>query len=601
MPNQINIDYQLRPHSISQHLFKVVMNIPAVNSTSIDLSLPAWIPGSYMIRDFAKNICQLTASNELAGLLTVEKQDKQTWRVHNAGNNCQVTYFIYAFDLSVRSAYLNDEYGFINGTSAFLQLKQFADASCTVSLLPNENNPHDNWRVVTSMQKHSTDDSGFGNYQADSYTSLIDFPILFGRFSEGHFKQDGIDFKLVFTGDAPLDIERMSDDLKPILHQQVDLFKQQPPITEYLFITLLTQNGFGGLEHKNSTVLMFSRWALPMLCDPAEKTKSYREFLALCSHEFLHTWHVKRTRPKILVSPDLSREVYTNQLWIYEGFTSFYDDLALARAEAITAQQYLEILGNNITRLLRNPGRLKQSVADSSFDAWTRFYQQDANSINHIVSYYTKGGLIALCLDIYIREHSQQEYCLDHVMRTLWQRFGKSETGTHDKVIVEIVQDLIGKDISTTLDQWVYSPGELPLDDMLSLIGVGYHQRHAESLADAGGTEAPNKALVSLGINVKAADTGLVVTQVRENSMADKANICVNDKLIALDNWQLHQDNFYRLVSKLNHGDKSIVHLIRDGRLIECSLTCEKTAFDTCYLSLYDKEKFNQWLGLKSL
>ena len=383
------------------------------------------------------------------------------------------------------------------------------------------------------------------------------------------------------------------------MHQQVALFKDDPPIDEYLFITLLTQNGFGGLEHKNSTVLMFSRWDLPIASDPVEKSKSYRDFLALCSHEFLHTWHVKRTRPKVLLTPDLGHEVYTNQLWIYEGFTSFYDDLALARAEAITPQQYLEIIGKNITRILRNSGRLKQSAAESSFDAWTRFYQQDANSINHIVSYYTKGGLIALCLDIYIRENSHHQYSLDDVMCQLWQQFGKNEVGTPDDVIAPIIEALIGKDPRALLDLWVYSPGELPLASMLRSIGVSYHERYAESLADLGGAEPTSKTLFSLGINTKPAETGLIVTQVREASMCDKAGIQVNDRLIALNNWQTTETNLPRLIANLADGESASLHLLRDGRLIECLVKLQAAPFDTCYLNIENEDKFLQWLGLR--
>lgn len=600
MPNSVSVNYQLKPHSISQHLFKVVIDIPASPSDSIDIAMPAWIPGSYMIRDFAKNICQLTAENENADALTVEKRDKQSWRVNNLGEPCRVTYFVYAFDLSVRSAYLNDEYGFINGTSAFLEVKQLPDATCNVELLPLEDKKCDDWRVVTSMPNKNMNDSGFGSYLANSYSSLIDFPILFGRFVQGNFEQDGINFKLVFTGEAPLDIARIAADLKPILHQQVALFNDKPPVDNYLFITLLTQNGFGGLEHRDSTVLMFSRWDLPIASDPIEKTKSYRDFLALCSHEFLHTWHVKRTRPKALLRPDLSQEVYTDQLWIYEGFTSFYDDLALARAQAITPQQYLEIIGKNITRMLRNSGRLKQSVAESSFDAWTRFYQQDANSINHIVSYYTKGGLIALCLDIYIRENSDQQYSLDDVMRELWQQFGKNETGTTDDVIVSIVEKLTNKNPQELLNLWVYSPGELPLASMFRSIGVGYHERYSDSLADIGGIEAPNRTLLSIGVNVKQAEVGLTVTQVREGSIADNAGIHVNDRLLALDGWQLTEANFPRLASNLKEEQSAIVHLLRDGRLIDGTLTLQETPFDNCYLSIENEEVLLKWLGLKT-
>lgn len=595
MFNAKTIEYQLQPFSISQHLFKVNVFIPANQYDSLTFSMPAWIPGSYMVRDFAKNVCQIQAKDESGNNLAICKIDKQTWQTHHQGCAIEISYLVYAFDPSVRSAYLNDEYGFINGTSAFIEVKEFSDQPCKVTLLPFKQKA---WRVITGMPSIRVNESGFGSYQALNYAALIDYPILFGEFIDIVFFQDDIEFTMVYTGHPPIDLERIVKDLKPVLQQQVKLFEDQPPIDKYLFITLLTENGYGGLEHKNSTVLMFSRWDLPILNDPSEKTKSYRDFLALCSHEFLHTWHVKRTRPKVLLEPDLSRETYTEQLWIYEGFTSFYDDLALARSGVITPEQYLEIIGMNITRLLRNPGRLKQAAAESSFDAWTRFYQQDANSINHIVSYYTKGGLIALCLDIYIRENSSNQYSLDDVMRSLWQQFGKLELGTDDDVIAPILESLTGKCAKALLQTWVYSPGELPLATMLRHIGVGYHERHAESFADTGGKDAAGKMQFSLGINTKSAETGLVVTQVREASMACDADIQVNDKLIAIDGWQVKESNLHRLLSGINEATAATIHLLRDGRLVEAQIKAKQVAFDTCFLTIADKDKLNNWLGI---
>jgi predicted metalloprotease with PDZ domain len=597
MINKPSIHYSILPFSSSQHLFEVCIEISDNSIDELTFSLPAWIPGSYMIRDFAKNIGEISAKSIAGTALNLQKLDKQRWKLATGGKHCRVRYLVYAFDLSVRSAYLNDEYGFINGTSAFLKIEEISNANYTVSILNGDKNAFANWQIATSMPAESTDASGFGTYFVESYEQLIDFPILFGHFVKHKFEQSGIDFEMVYTGSAPIDTQRIATDLKPILKQHVDMFDSPPPVNKYLFITLVTDKGYGGLEHRDSTVLMFSRWDLPIIGDNTEKSQSYRDFLALCSHEFLHTWHVKRTRPKVLLSPDLKGEVYTDQLWIYEGFTSFYDDLALARSEAITPQQYLSILGKNITRVLRNPGRHKQSVAESSFDAWTRFYQQDANSINHIVSYYTKGGLIALCLDIYIREHSK--YSLDDVMRALWEQHGKEETGTDDDSVAKIIAQFVP--IEEQLNSWVYSPGELPLAEMLEKIGVGYHQRFTSNIKDTGGETSSSDDLISLGLNIAAQATGVSVTQVRQDSPACHAGIHVNDLLIAIDGWQITENNLYRLAA--SNRDKSMVdiHLLRDGRLLTTSFNLNSQTPDTCYLTIENEAKLRQWLGLSPI
>ena len=229
-----------------------------------------------------------------------------------------------------------------------------------------------------------------------NYDELIDHPIYVGIADTHSFEVDGITFTLLFSGNNNIDYERIANDLTPICKHHLDLFGAPQPINNYLFMTLLADNGFGGLEHKYSTALLYPRFDLPHVGEREKKTDSYITFLSLCSHEFFHTWHVKRIKPSVMVKPDLSQETYTNQLWIYEGFTSFYDDVTLARAGVIEPQKYLDIVAQNVSRLLQNAGRFKQSAAESSFDAWTKFYKQDASATNNIVSYYTREALSPL-------------------------------------------------------------------------------------------------------------------------------------------------------------------------------------------------------------
>ncbi|MBT0587194.1 M61 family metallopeptidase [Alteromonas oceanisediminis] len=596
------LTYTLFPLSLSQHLFHVSLQVPAHASNTLSLSLPAWIPGSYMIRDFAKNIGQLNVKNRHGEAVPFEKKNKQQWHVHTQGQACQIEYVVYAFDLSVRSAYLNDEYGFFNGTSTFVEVTELSKSPCRVCIERGGIDSTADWQLVTSMPSVNIDEDGFGVFECENYTALIDYPMLMGTLLTHTFVTSNIQFTLAFNGTPPIDVDRISRDLMPILDQQVKLFDDTPPIKRYVFITLLAEAGYGGLEHRDSTALMFPRWDLPLIGSSVERSNAYRDFLALCSHEFLHTWHVKRTKPEVFLQPDLGAEVYTEQLWIYEGFTSFYDDLALARSRIITPQQYLSVLAKSITRVLRSPGQFKQSVAESSFDAWTRFYQQDANSINHIVSYYTKGSLIALCLDIHLRSISDDKISLDDVMRVLWREYGKQNQGTPDDVIEKIVLSLTGQDCGAFLHELVHRPGTLPLAKSLDVIGITYQERSASSFTDVGGQQHADASSATLGIGIKQADLGVTVTQVREQQAGCKSGLQVNDRIIAVDQWVVTATHCFDLFkSVITDGDsntKSTLTVVRDGRLLQLPVQASAPILDACELTLSDPAKFERWLGL---
>lgn len=595
MVNAPGIRYTLQPQSISQHLFAVTIHIPAHDTANLVLSLPAWIPGSYLIRDFAKNIGEFTVVADSAEV-TWQKLDKQQWSLSTNGQACQVRYTVYAFDLSVRSAYLCDEYGFINGTSAFMHVAGFEHAPHYVTCINSTSCTTKAWQLRTGMPSIAIDSNGFGQYVAEDYHALIDYPVLFGQIIEHNFSHQGIDFSIVFTGVLPLDLKRMEGHLKPILAQHIGMFESTPPVDKYLFITLLAEQGYGGLEHMNSTVLLFPRWDLPQLGENPEINPSYRDFLALCSHEFLHTWHVKRIRPEGFEQYQLAQECYTEQLWIYEGFTSFYDDVALARAGVIPPSQYLEILAKSITRIMRNPGRFKQSTSESSFDAWTRFYQQDANSNNHIVSYYTKGGLIALCLDVYLRTQTDNAKSLDDIMRYLWQHHGITRVGTPNNVIETAIRAIANVDCSPLINALVHQAGELPLVETLATIGVIMNFAYAENSDDVGGKPTTTGHSKSLGINIATAELGVRVTQVREGGNGDRAGMQVNDRLVAINDWVVNKNNLHRIMQQAS--EQTTISLVRDGRLLNLNATINSALPDTCYLTIGDADKLNQWLGL---
>lgn len=589
-----SVHYQLSISSWQQHLIDVTLTVPEHDVSSLTLTLPTWIPGSYMVRDFAKNIVSLSVENTQSGEpIELKKLDKQSWKVDTNGQGFVVRYQIYANDLSVRSAFINDEYAFINGTSVFLAVEGFENKPCYLQVVKPS---IARWRAYTSMPL--TDDIPESwNYHVGDYAELIDHPLFIGVCDFHSFEVNGVTFELLFSGKHNLDIERIARDLSPICEHHMALFGAPQPIQRYLFMTLLADSGFGGLEHRDSTALLFPRFDLPMIGDSEIKTESYITFLSLCSHELFHTWHVKRIKPDVMVAPDLSQETYTNQLWIYEGFTSFYDDVTLARAGTITPQQYLDIVSHNLTRLLQNAGRFKQSVAQSSYDAWTKFYKQDASATNNIVSYYTKGGIIAFGLDLLLREKSNNQVNLDTLMRLLFKKFGREETGTPDDVIASLCQQAFQIDITDYLNDVVYGTQDVPLDLWLCTIGVQLNTRTKVSAEDKGGKTSALGSRRQLGANCKPAPLGLTVVQVFEGLAAADAGIMINDIIVAVNGYVVNQTKLQRILDTTNTGQVG-VSLIRDGRLLTLDLDLRNAREDVCYLTIIDESKFANWLGL---
>lgn len=589
MPTDSSLHYELNLVSRSRHVFGVRLHIPATDKASLTVSLPAWIPGSYMIRDFARNIIALAATTTDGTALAVHKQDKQTWVIDTNGQAVVLNYEVFAFDLSVRSAYINDQYAFCNGTSVFLQVAGFEEQPHSVDIRQPELT---GWQLQTSMPQVNE------HYGCDNYLELIDHPIFLGICQQQSFTVQGVEFVVLFSGDAPVNLTRICRDLEPVCAHHLDLFGAPAPVSRYVFMTLVADTGFGGLEHKSSTALVYPRFDLPQPGENGPVNEKYGTFLSLCSHELFHTWHVKRIKPANMVKPDMAAEVYTDQLWIYEGFTSFYDDLTLARCGLISPERYLEIVGQNLTRLAQTPGRKRQSAAASSFDAWTRFYKQDASSLNHIVSYYTKGGIIAMGLDLLLRRQSDGQYSLDDVMRHLWQQFGKQESGTPDDVIARLCADEFGIDITEFLNKVVYGTDDVPLETWLADIGVTLRSRPRQNSTDKGGTPLPKNPIVRrFGATVKNAATGVLVQSVSDGSPAERAGVQLNDVILALDGWVVNDALLQRLLDTAQ-GETVKLTVMRDGRLLELPLAVQAVADDAYFFSIDEPAKLQQWLQL---
>lgn len=589
------IQYQVSAVNPHAHLFCVTLAFFPTKQQVAQLTLPSWIPGSYMIRDFAKNIVTLTAT-DATGELEVNKTDKQSWQINHNNQKVTVQYQVYAWDLSVRSAHLDATHGFFNGTSLFLAVQGQEDYPCELIIRKPDGEHYTHWKVATGLKRGvNTKVFDFGLYLADDYQQLIDCPVEMADFSHTKFTAHGIDHYMVFTGKHYGDLERVAKDVKKLCELHLDLFTKPSDLTEYWFLTYITDDGFGGLEHCNSTALICSRFDLPSPNLPDTLDEGYKTFLSLCSHEYFHTWNVKRLKPKNFIPYDLTAESYTEQLWAYEGITSYYDDISLLRTELIAEQDYFRLLEKTISRVYRSTGRHKQTVAESSFDAWTKFYKQDENASNAIISYYTKGALIALCLDLTLRSEGHGK-SLDDVMKTLWQQHGATGSGTVYEDFLAAFNLHSQQPIDSLLHQFVYTTDELPLVKLLAQVGVQLTFRQAKDPSDFCGIKSDDDYYPALEANFKNTPAGLVLTQVFDDGAAQIAGLSAKDTLLAIDQVRVTGANLRQLLNNIPKNKPVAVTIFRQDALMNLQLTLKSAIKHVAQLTIVDKEKSKLWL-----
>ena len=582
------IHYQVKPASLHAHIFEIDLTIANPDPLGQKLTLPAWIPGSYMIRDFARNIVTLEASCS-GQEVEIEKLDKQTWRSAPCAGPLRVRYQVYAWDLSVRSAHLDSTHGYFNGTSVFLKVVGQEHKPCEVELLPPEGDAYTEWRVATTLPRKQAQRLGFGSYQAKDYDELIDHPVEMGCFTHATFDVAGTPHEIAITGRHNCDMERLCRDLKLICESQTAMFGELPEMERYLFQVMAVGDGYGGLEHRSSTSLLCKRGDLPQP-GVEEISKEYRQFLGLCSHEYFHLWNVKRIRPQAFKAADLSDEAYSKLLWAFEGITSYYDDLTLLRSGLIDMESYLELLAHNITRVARRSGRLKQTVEESSFDAWTKFYKQDENAPNSIVSYYAKGAIIALALDLSIRRDSDGEKSLDDLMRALWLNHGKPDIGVGEDDVERLAAEVTGLDLTEFFQQALRTTEELPMEELLQTVAVGYELRPATGPKDEGGLKKsenkPSSPKADLGVLYKAGHAGAKLTAVMDYGPAMQAGLSAGDVVIALDGIKVTSANLEQLLERAQLGEKVEIFAFRRDELMRFEVEMLPAEPNACYLWL---------------
>jgi len=541
--------YRIELADLAAHRLRVTLTLPAPAAEQ-DFSLPVWIPGSYLVREFAKHLSGLTA-RQGGRELPVEQLDKASWRVRCSGRAALVlSYEVYAFDASVRTAWLDSQRAFFNASSLCLRAHGREAEPHRLELVGVPRG----WRVATEMPAWRGGPKW--QFQAADYDELLDHPFEIGPHWQGEFVAAGVPHRIVVAGAWPgFDGERLLADVQRICAAQI-AFWGDAPFARYSFLLWAVDEGHGGLEHRASTALICARRELPTAAEPAAPGDHYTRLLGLFSHEYFHAWNVKRLRPAEFVRFDYQRENYTELLWFFEGFTSYYDELMLCRAGLVEAPRYLKLLAAAVNGVLAAPGRRVQPLAAASFEAWTKYYRPDENSPNATSNYYAQGALVALCLDLSLRARKSS---LDVLMARLWRASGGGPVSEAD--ILAAVRRLGGEALAAQLHAWIHGTDELPVRELLGAMGIAWRDEGRQSVAQRLGLRVRESAL-----------TGIAVTHVLRGGAAEAGGLNARDELLACNGWRLRRLD--ELPALLAAGDTRLRLLVaRDQRLVELDAT----------------------------
>ena len=590
------LHYRVEAGDLHAHLFRVTLTI-AQPAALQQVSLPVWIPGSYLVREFSKNLQGLQAQQQGSNLVVVQL-DKCRWQVAcSPAMPLVLRYEVYAHDNSVRSAWLDADRGFFNGTSVCLRVEG-QEAVRHVLEVPAAAVP-DGWSLATSLTPQAIDPQGFGRYEAADYDELVDGPVEMGRFWSGSFTACGVPHRFVVAGAAAsFDGERLLADTQKICEAEIRFWhgSKKAPHTSYLFMLNAVDDGYGGLEHRNSTALICTRRDLPRRGDP-RTSDGYTTLRGLISHEYFHTWNVKRLRPAEFERLRYDQENYTELLWFFEGFTSYYDDLLLRRAGLLDNAGYLKLLTTTVNQVAQAPGRRVQSVAEASFDAWVKYYRPDENTPNATISYYSKGALVALCLDLTLRSEGLATHgnTLDDVMRALWKQCKAGPLRESD--LAAVLADLGLRSFAPELARWVHGRDDLPLAELLLRQGVAV-------------LDEPAQLAQRLGLRVTESQ-GVQIKTVLRGSAAEQAGFAAGDEWLGLEQasgpaagtarvagagWRMTRLDDLMLYA----GDSAQVTALvaRDKRLMRLELTLPP-ATTTWRLAVKNEARLNDWLDAR--
>lgn len=557
------VNYEVSMSEPHTHYFEVKMNIIDLPKEYIDIQMPVWAPGSYLVREFSKSVEDVEATFNKK-MLKVEKLNKNTWRVFSEkAKNVVVSYKVYAFEMSVRTSFLDASHGYFNGTSIFMFVDELKNESSNVTI-----HPYKDWKKVsTALPK--TNDKGFV-YSATNYDVLVDAPFEIGNHETFEFTAAGVLHKVAMYGEGNYNVETLKTDMAKVVEACTNVFGENPN-KDYLFIIHNLTVGSGGLEHLNSTTLQVNRWTY--------NESGYKGFLSLVAHEYFHLWNVKRVRPKELGPFDYNNENYTSLLWVMEGFTSYYDELLLLRAGFYTEEELLRKFNSSINYVENQPGNKVQSLAHASFDAWIKAYRPTENSVNTTISYYSKGGIVANMLDLMIINATNATKNLDDAMKYLYQEYYKKQNrGFTPKEIQQALEKVSGLKLDDFFEKYIYGTQTFDYETIFAYAGMEVVVLSEKSL--------------SFGASL----SGNVVRNVKRNTMGYDGGLNVNDEILAINGFRF-ADNFTEIIENKKIGEVLEVLISRDNLIQALKIPIKESEFIRYYISVPKNKNsvYNKW------
>ncbi|HEX8177638.1 MAG TPA: PDZ domain-containing protein [Pyrinomonadaceae bacterium] len=548
------ISYTVSMSKPYTHLLEVELRVRGTLAAQTDLIMPVWTPGSYLVREFARNVQDFDAKDAAGRTLRWAKTNKNTWRVETAGaRELVVTYNVYANEFSVRTNELTDQHAFWTNAALLMYPNGQLKSPSTLRVVP-----FGNWKVATALPAAAGGRAL--TFRAENFDILYDSPVEAGNFKTLSFEVRGVPHRIIIDGEGNYDPERMRRDVQKIVEASVALMGGEIPYRDYTFFLHTPSTGGGGLEHLNSTALIFPRFRF-------RPEGSYRSFLSLVSHEYFHLWNVKRIRPDALGPFDYTQENYTRLLWVAEGITSYYENIILVRAGLISGEDYLNDLATAIRDLQNTPGRFEQSLEESSFDAWIKYYRPDENSVNSQVSYYDKGAIVGAMLDLEIRRASKDAHSLDDVMRALYEEFYKRERNYTPEDFQSLAERMAGAKLDSFFARYVRGREEIDFNSILNHAGLYLDNNGAST-----GRVAPERAY--FGATLFMEGNRLTVRNVRAGTPAYDQGINAGDEIVALDGMRINLESFDARLAEKKPGDRVTLTLFRkdDLRTVEVRL-----------------------------
>ena len=562
-PRPLEIEYRVAFPAPHTHLFEVTMKVGRATGPTLDLQLPTWTPGSYLQREYARHLQDFRASDAAGRSLRWEKIDKSTWRVTTGGSGTvEVFYRIYANELATQTSHLDADHAYFNGASLFLYVPEAKSVPHRLKI-----EAPTGWRVTSPLGLEPDAD---GYFTAPDYDRLVDAPTMVGTHRLLTFTVGGKLHRVAIMGRFPVSEARFLNDLAKIVEETSRIFGDLP-YDHYTFLILLQPGIGGGTEHLNSNVSMGSPDALAT-------EAGYRRFLGLESHEFFHTWNVKRLRPLALGPFDYQRENYTRSLWVAEGLTSYYGELILHRAGFLSKSDYLGSLAGALAGHDQQPGRLKQSAESSSFDTWIKQYRPDENSINTAISYYTRGQILGLLFDLEIRARTKGARSLDDVMRRLYQEHGLPRPGFTEAQLKAVFESVAGGDLTELWKRHVEGAEEIDFGPVVARLGLELSKgwQPGPLIKGEPGT---------LGVRLRMAGDRAVIANVLAGLSGYEAGLNAGDELVALDGLKLDAGNAMRRLNELVAGQTVTLSIFRREAMRTFSVTASRKPHDRYLLT----------------